>query len=508
MSGFASNVSASNVRAGNVLALPIRDQRVDVGDVVDFFIIVGQSNAEGRGDSALSPAAPHGIYVNSSGDITPLADPVGGALTGSMWPTFSNEWYALTGRKSAFIERATGGTALIPDQAGSNWSPSGTLRATTVTAATTAINAVIASADYALGNVCFLWCQGESEAQAINGTTITGAIYKQALIDLAAYFKAAIPRMVTMGVIQTGRYSTNGQAAAWAAIRAAQDEACAESSLLTMLYRGAASAVVMGQMADTVHWTQAVLNAAGKAAARELVNGPTAIPAAPAIAATQLAPTPDTTAAASRTVSHTTAVGTDFIVVAVHSTRLAANTTFTITGVTFGGVAMREAREHNVANGSPLCRINVAIYYIDEAMFGAPLAGVTGDVVITSSNTANVSDFAIIDCTGDGYPDSYATANTATAQSLTTLITTNADALIITAAACVSSTITIPTATVTGATEIMDHGLATTKGGAFCVAYKQQSGAVVDDSCTVAWSTGCSGVNQLSVAFRGKIAGE
>lgn len=505
---IAHQLAASLLTATALRGNPLAARDNDTGTLVDFFVIVGQSNAEGRGDSALSPAAPNGIYVNSSGDITALADPVGGAITGSMWPTFSNEWYALTGRKSAFIERATGGTALIPDQAGSNWSPSGTLRAATITAATTALNAIIASSEYSLGNVYFLWCQGESEAQAINGTTITGAIYKSALEALAYYFKSQMPSMVTMGVIQTGRYSTNGQAANWASIRQAQDDACASSEYLTMLYRGAASAVVMGQMADTVHWTQALLNIAGTAAARELVNGPTGIPAAPSIAATQLAPTPDTTSVASRTVSHTTAAGTDFIVVAVHSTRLAANTTFTISGVTFGGIAMREAREHNVANGSPLCRINIAIYYIDETMFGGSLAGLTRDVVITSTNTANVSDFCIIDCTGDGYPDSYATANASSGTTLTTNITTNADALIITAAACVSSTVTIPTATITGGSEIMDHGLATTKGGSFAVAYKQQVGAVVDNACTVEWSTGCSGIGQLSVAFRGKIAGE
>lgn len=475
---------------------------------IDFFIIVGQSNAEGRGDSTLSPASPHGIYVNSSGDITALADPVGGATTGSMWPTFSNEWYTLTGRSSAFIERATGGTALIPDQAGSNWSPSGTLRSATVNAATTALNALLASEEYALNNVYFVWCQGEADAQAVNGTTITGAIYKTALEDLATYFKAQMPQMLSIGVIQSGRYSTMAQAAAWAEIRQAQDDACTASDLLAMLYRGAASAAVMGQMADTVHWTQAVLNMAGKAAARELLNGPTAIPAAPAYGSIQLCPTPDTTATATRTVSHTTAAGTNFVIVPVSSMRLATNTTFTITGVTFNGVAMRELREHNAANGSPACRVNIAVYYIDEAMYGGSLSGVTGNVVITSSNTANVSDFAVIDCTGDGYPDAYAIANASTGNSLTTQITTNASSLIVTVGACVSSTITIPTATVTGATEVMDHGLATTKGGSFVVAYKQQSGSVVNDSCTVTWSTSNSIMAQLSVSFRGKISGE
>ena len=65
---------------------------------LDLFIIVGQSNAEGRGNSAQSPAVTNGAYISGS-TITPtLADPVGGASTGSMWPAFANEWFAQTGR--------------------------------------------------------------------------------------------------------------------------------------------------------------------------------------------------------------------------------------------------------------------------------------------------------------------------------------------------------------------------------------------------------------------------
>jgi len=483
----------------------------DTGSVVDFFIIVGQSNAEGRGSSASSPAAANGIYVNSSGDITALADPVGGALTGSMWPTFSNEWFTQTGRKSAFIERATGGTALIPDTSGSNWSPSGTLRAATVTAARTAINAVIASPTYKLGNVYFLWCQGESEAQAVNGTTITGSAYTTALGELADYFKQEIPQMVTMGVIQSGRYSTNAQAAAWAEIRDAQDDACSlYSDKLRMLYRGASSFVVNGYMADTVHWNQTALNMAGKCAAIELVKAtPSSIPAAPSALTYTVMATPDTTSLSARTVSHTTGASTNALVVALHSSRFATNTTFNISGVTFNGVAMTEVREHNVANGSPAARVNIAIYYIDEAAYGGSLANVTGNVVCTHSNTGNMTDMIAINLSGNtSIAEGYAIANSTTLATLSTLTTVNSPSVIITAGACVSSTITIPTATFTNATKIMDHGLATTKGGSFAVGVQSVTPPTADYSTSLTWSTGCAAFGLLSVAFRGKVDGE
>jgi len=487
-----------------------------VTPMMDFFVIVGQSNAEGRGDASLSPASPNGIYVNSSGDITPLADPVGGAsplggatIGGSMWPTFSNEWWDLTGNLTAFIERATGGTALIPNQAGSNWSPSGTLRSATVTAVQTAITALEAYPGYTLRNVYFLWCQGESDAQAINGTTITGAIYKQALKDLATYFKAQIPQMVEMGVIQSGRYSTNGQAAAWAEIRQAQEDACAESSLLRMIYRGSASFLTNGMMVDTVHWNQYGLNKAALAAAIELNSStPTAIPSAPTILATQNAPTPDTTAVASRTVSHTTHADTKTLIVTLHSARLATNTTFTITGVTFNGVAMREVWEQNSANASPACRVNMAHYILDEIMYGGPLGNVTGDIVCTHSNTANVSDMCFIDLAEDVIPESHALATASSGTTTTGLITTNGPALIITGTACVSATIDIPTTVITGATELMDHGLATTKGGSFAVAHETVTSASVDKPLAVTWSHACSTMNQLSIGYRQKVAGE
>ena len=377
--------SALSAKAGSASALPANPvgyRKVVIGSVafampyfawrepLDLFVIVGQSNAEGRGNSSSSPAVTNGAYISGS-TITPtLADPVGGASTGSMWPAFANEWFAQTGRWPAFVESATGGTALIPDQAGSNWSPSGTLRGNAVTAANQAIAAIAASTTFAPANVYFVWAQGEQESETINGTTITGPLYEQALEDLAAYFKAQIPSMAQMFVIRTGSRNDRASAANWAAIRTAQENACNDSANLRMVYRGTYSfaADARAMMADSVHYNQSGLNIAGKCAAREASkSSPTAEPAAPTLLATETFMDTDyTTTASSRTVSHTTASGTKMVVVAVATGR-ASNNTNTTSSVTFGGVAMTKLASAAGANASPAGRSDVSIWTITEA---------------------------------------------------------------------------------------------------------------------------------------------
>ena len=123
-----------------------------LSNTVDLFIIVGQSNAVGIGNSALSTPGPGGMYITGT-TITPspLVDPVGNANTGSSWPAFSREWATQTGNRSAFVAAASVGSALVT----SGWWPSGTLRSAAVTACNNAITAINASA-FDLGSVYFV----------------------------------------------------------------------------------------------------------------------------------------------------------------------------------------------------------------------------------------------------------------------------------------------------------------------------------------------------------------
>lgn len=486
----------------------------DAKRVSDMFIIVGQSNAEGRGDSSLSPAAPNGRYISGSTIASPLADPVGGASTGSMWPAFCNEWFAQTGRVAAFVEAATGGTALLPDTAGSNWSPSGSLRAAAASAANTAISAISADPSYTLGNVYFVWSQGEQDAVGINGTTITGPLYEQALEDLAAYFKAQVPSMVTMGVVQTGGEFDLSDMANYAAIRLAQESACTDSANLTMIYRGAHSFSARAMMADNVHYDQAGLNVAGKCAARALATGVAAIPAEPAVLAATAYADSTYTASAGRAANHTTAVGTKMIIVAVSAMRPESNSTFFLDSVTFGGIAMTCVRDEKASqNATTAGRANSSIWYIDETAYGGSLSGVTASLSVVDTTTINIVDWCIIDCDAEGVPGAhnFFAPTPATTADGSVLISTNAPSLVVGIGSSAASAAAPLTATLTNLTEVMDHGITNagaTRAGQMVVGHAAESAIVTDKAYTTTWTAACTAISFIVTAFRGKIAGE
>lgn len=484
-----------------------------IAETADLFVIVGQSNAEGRGNSTLSPAAPHGLYISGGTITSPLADPVGGANTGSMWPAFSNEWYAQTGRRSAFVESATGGTALLPDTAGANWSPSGTLRGTAVSSANAAIAAVQA-AGYMLGSVYFVWAQGEQDAATINGTTVTGPLYEQALEELAAYFKAQVPQVVTMGVVQTGGNFNLVSMAEYAAIRLAQENACADSANLTMLYRGAYSFIARNYMADEVHYNQSGLNVAGKCASRALATGVAAIPVAPAVLAATAYPDPSYTASTTRADNHTTASGTKMIVVAMSAMRPESNNTFFVDSVKFGGVSLKLLRDEKAGvNASPAGRVNSAIWYLTETDYGASLSGVTAEILVSDTTSMSIYDWCVIDCDAEGIPEAYNGVGTVstTTDNGSVLLSTSAPSLVVGIGSSAASAAATLTATLTNVTEAMDHGLANggaTRTGQMVAGYSAESAIVTNKTYTATWSATCTSLSWVVGAFRGKISGE
>lgn len=484
-------------------------------DVVDLFIVCGQSNAEGRGTSALSPIGQAGIYITGS-TITPppMTDPVGGANTGSMWPAFSNEWAIQTGRKSAFVECAVGGTAIL-DDAGGQWGASGTLRAAAVAACNSAISAINDSA-YTLGGVYFLWAQGEQEASTLNGTTITGALYEQALEDLAAYFKGEVGAMVTMGVIQTGgadeiefgvatmSATSNGHQT----IRRAQENACADSANLTMLYRGTYSFIGRRLMKDGVHYNQAGLNLAGKCAARELAN-PAAEPDAisPYISSTAY---PDASfgSRATRSADHTTDAATTMLVLAVMAQR-EANQLFVV-AASFGGVSMRLLATANSKSATP-GSVVVSLFYLDASLYGASLSSVTASIQVTAAFNCSMIDWCAINAKDVELAESeygfFPAGTTASAGAVT--MNTYQPALVVTVAGSAATSSSALTNTFTNATELMDHGLTNgSRSAQIAVGYSAESAALVDQSITATWTAACTQIAVASVAFRKRIIGE
>lgn len=490
---------------------------------MDVFLIAGQSNAEGRGTTGDASPSTVQYYIDGSSIVYPLADPVGGALNASMWPAFANEWLAQTGRRAAFVEGATGGTALLAaaDTGSGNWSPTGTQRASAVSTFNTAIAAIDGAPDHTLGNVYVVWVQGEADAQAVNGSTVTGALYKQALIDLCDYFDANITGGIEeMLVVRSGRRNDLLFPAGFAEIRAAQDAACADHAKLRMIYRGAYSFNYAGQrlMEDTLHWNRTALNRAGKAGARAaatLTDDP-AVPTAPTLLASQAFVDTNVTAATSSTNSHTTASGTKMLVVAFAVARTTQSNTNSLTGVTFNGVAMTRMNAPSpgttaAANTSPAGRTDIAIFGLTETEYGGTLSGVTANIVATSTLSSQINSVAAFNLDAEAICDvSYANTLTGgtTGTTLTFDVTTGQPGLLIGVASSVASSASALTWTLAGLTEIGDGGASDgTKSGQ--VAFGHESVGEVSGATITATASGTMDSGAFLVAsFRKKLDGE
>lgn len=531
-----SSQSAGGGAASALPAAPVEYRRITLPDgsrvsipiyrfiePLDVIVGGGQSNGKGRGDSALSPAAPEGVEIDGSTIIAPLADPVGGAITGSMWPAFANAWFAATGRMVAIVEVAEGGTSLTPDQAGTNWSPSGTLRSAAASAVNTALTAISESADFQLGDIHFIWVQGENDAQAFNGTTITGPIYTTALIALKDYFKAQVTGFTSMGIVRLGSQNNRTQAAAWAEFRLAQENAAADDAEIKMLYRGTTGFAFDGRqlMGDDLHYGQVGLNEAGTQAAKALAaTDDLIVPTAPTVLATAAYVNTDPTVnQTTRTDSHTTAAGTKMLVVVVDAENVTGNNVRTTTA-TFNGVAMVKAKASfagtNAGNTTPAGRVDATIFYLTEAEYGGSLSGITANLTVTMNNAVQMLSAVAINLNAVGIQESGfahvvgggAGGNPTSTFSAITVV--GAPCVAIAINASVSSSATPRTHTLSGATftEITDSGgtNGAGKSGQRVVAHAALSEGVYTVVSTL---SGDADLGSLYVVtFRGKLPTE
>lgn len=480
--------------------------------ITDLFVIVGQSNAEGRGTGG--PASPTGRYTDGA-SITPLADPVGGAQDGSMWPSFANQWFSQTGHRACFIECATGNTALLAaaDTGSGNWSPTGALRAAAASDANDAITLLEGAAGYTLGNVYFVWVQGERDAESNNGTTITATLYEQALEDLATYFKAQVPQMSEMLVVQLGNDGvTASRDAQYALYRQAQANACTDSALLRMVCTAGMSFSYRTPQwkNDGLHYDQAALNQLGSMSAYEA--------ASPDVST--FTPSPTVTVdnysgavVGSRTKALTCQSTTRSIVVAVGIGK-SASATGTVSSVTFGGKSFRQVQKSGSNyTTSPASAAQASIWILDEDDYAASLNSASGNVVVTF-NAANevLASVTIIESaeplvigSWDWEADSDGTAN-----ALSMDVYANSPALVVSCVAGRVSSDTPVTFTFSSGTEAADYGynLDTNRSFTAATAYEVLSAAVYPKTITATASATMLHMGMVSASFRKRFNGE
>lgn len=478
---------------------------------VDVFVIVGQSNAEGRGDSGTSPdATDTGLYFDGA-SFTELADPVGGASTGSMWPAWANEWHALTGRRAVFVESAKGSTRLLDYGMlpGDTWASGGSLRGAAASDAQDVVTALAASNDYQLANLYFVWCQGEGDAENLDGSH-TAAMYEQGLEDLATYFKGQVPEMVSMAVVRSGSNVNDAtKDAGYLAVREAQEDACDDSTLLTMAYRGTYSFRTLNYHIDGNHWSQAGLNLAGKCGARGL-NSPESRDVLATIGAPDAYTDTDySTTATSKTESHTTDANTKCLIVAASCIRGNSTTTFLTSSITFNGVPMTLVREQ-ADNGTTACRAVSAVYFLDEATYGGSLSGITANIVVTATVACNTINFAAFNSVDDlyiGYANSANMSGDLAAVSLDYY--TGDPSLTVAVYGSAAASAAALTHTLSGVTEVLDAGGSNgTRSTQTVIGYAQDAAPYGPRAITATASATCNCGSLVVASFRQRWNGE
>lgn len=243
--------------------------------MIDVFLIAGQSNAVGQGDSAQSPQVPTGQVLQYYGaSITDANDPVGNANTGSAWPTFGLWYNAATQRKVLFVPAAMSGSAQSSAcDPTSNWDLTGALFAAAVVTLNSAMAALVLAGE--TPNFCgVLWDQGQTDGGYIYSGTVSSATVKTAMVNMIARFRA----LTVGGILQTSmpfyvfRVGANNPDT-YAQMRALQDEVVAADPYSHTVFRDGVNAHALGYLkADNVHYNQAGLNYMGAIGAANVIS--------------------------------------------------------------------------------------------------------------------------------------------------------------------------------------------------------------------------------------------
>lgn len=240
-----------------------------------LFLLAGQSNAVGQGDSSssvtCSPATAY-EYKEAGDSLVPLADPVGEnstafqrANTGSVAPAFAKMYYELSGEKVVILSAARGGSSCHTkaelDQMGT-WAEQGKLLL--MQPAIQKTKNALRKTGTSLDGI--LWLQGERDANAINAKQLTTQEYKDALLSVINRFRKSFGE-VPFYIVLTGYYKDH-PVESFDAVRAVQEEVSHQLKKVYVVYRDTDQFEKKGWMKDAIHYNQTALNVVGEKSAR------------------------------------------------------------------------------------------------------------------------------------------------------------------------------------------------------------------------------------------------
>ena len=246
-----------------------------------LWLIAGQSNAVGQGDSTQSTKCEKGTaweYAFNSDTLLPLTDPAGvkefhfeRANNGSLAPAFASGMMARQRSSSIVIVSAARGGASCHQKAELNnygtWDTHGNLAL--FDDAITKVKAAEKKTALMLSGI--LWLQGERDANAINDGKLTPLEYETALTDLIARFRKALGRNVPFYIVQTGYFKDHPREG-FDAVRRAQQNVADKDKFTDVVYTETNLFETKGWMKDQIHYNQIGLNHIGAAVASALSN--------------------------------------------------------------------------------------------------------------------------------------------------------------------------------------------------------------------------------------------
>jgi hypothetical protein len=244
-----------------------------------LFIIAGQSNAAGVGDSEDSIIRDFPCYEYTSilGSYITLEDPGGQnelgfqkAFTGSFAPSLAYSYSELTGEEVYVVQTARGGSSLVPAAEtieGVNWSDGGDLLSNSLLKIDFAID-TLPNANAESTNIVLVWSQGENDGLAIGEGVITVQQYELGLINLINRYTNKYGPTFSFVIIETGRHATcescdvgNGL------VRETQQRVAASLPNTYIGYNKTKDFIELDWLKDPVHYNQEALNDIGNVVA-------------------------------------------------------------------------------------------------------------------------------------------------------------------------------------------------------------------------------------------------
>ena len=237
-----------------------------------LFLVAGQSNCVGMGDSSLSVACDSSWafeYKASQNNLVPLKDPVGEnylsfqqASTGSAWPSFAYNYHLLSNDTIIIVPAARGGSscnkkAEIPHDG--TWDTSGDI----LLFPNSVTKTKMAQRKTGLPLSGIIWIQGERDANAINSKQLTEEEFKKSMQDLISRFRNELGAVVPFYIVQTGLY-VHHPVEGFNIVRKVQQWLADNIPDVFLAYSDANKFPERGWMKDEIHYKQAAYNEIGK----------------------------------------------------------------------------------------------------------------------------------------------------------------------------------------------------------------------------------------------------